>query len=113
MPLISIARVAPAARVNPSEIVRFPTPPEPGETVAPAAAVSFPVTPPLPENVFPFPTVNPAAMADTLNVATLAMLTDWLLEIDPLVPSASVPDEMVVAPLKVLLPFSVSVPVPA
>lgn len=78
-----------------------------------SAAVCFPITPPLPENVFPFPTVNPAAMAETLNDATLAMSTDEVLAIDPLVPSASVPEEMVVAPLKVLLPLSVRVPVPA
>ena len=84
-----------------------------GETVAPLAAVSFPTTAPPPENVFPFPTVNPAAIALTLKVAPLATATDGVPLNAPLAPSASVPELIVVAPVNVLLPFSVSVPVPA
>ena len=93
-------------------MVRVPTPLPPGERVASEERVSFPVTVPLPEIDLPVPRVKPAARAETLKVAPLAMAIDGVPEMLPEAPRARVPALTVVAPVKVLLPFRVSEPVP-
>lgn len=91
-PLISIVTVEVALRVSPFAKLSAPTP-LPGARLDPALSVARPLTVPLPASVPP--EFTKAELPDASEPST-----------------ASVPESMVVAPVKVLVPESRSVPEP-
>src|SRR5690606_35129587 len=95
--LISTSTRAPDARKTPDSPVNVPTPSLPGCSVAPASTTSSPATLPVPPIIAPFCTVTVPVPIPTFPGALF---------------TSTRPSRMVTAPVVVLLPVNVHVPVP-